>query len=325
MLVNQRASFAVAICILVCILIVIGAIFLIPSEQLEIADNATDTVQSASPSPLRVSSNPPHGRSPVHKTRQPLYKESAEPPGRLSKVEKHLSQLSLKELIPHLERMTPSDVRQLGENADWFKQLLQDERNLLSTEEYIAMETLHRRAYGGKIESEYEAFFGYPMPPPGYVSVRTEDGSRHVIEINKPYVRVKYSQTEGYEKWDNLSSAEWKEYQLLNTIVSGDKALWEAWDVDVSASVVAHAKSLRQPLYEKSWGTHNTPIVSVISHYTRDKTASDQALEDDLVRDKHLELDAQTGQSSRQSSGHDYAFHRDDVLTLIREIEASLK
>ena len=235
----------------------------------------------------------------------------------------NLSSLSLKELLPHLEQLTPQMLRELGENASWFGKLLEEETRLLSTEEYILMETLHRKAYGGQIERDYEEHFGYPMPPPGYVSIRTEGGARETIKINTPYARIKYSETEGYGNFDNLSEDEWSRYLLLTAITNSEHETDS--DIEVSASVLERARELRKPLYEKSFGTHSTPVVSIVSYYTRDKTAADEALADQLRTEKHAELDAETGQSSRQSSHHNYAYHIDDVINLIREIESEIK
>ena len=234
----------------------------------------------------------------------------------------NLSSLSLKELLPHLEHMTPQMLRDLGENASWFGKRIEDEMRLLSTEEYILMETLHRKAYEGQIERDYEAHFGYPMPPPGYISINTDDGGRETIKINTPYARIKYAKTEGYGKFDNLSESEWSRYLLLTAITNSEHDTES--DIEVSRAVLERAREMRKPLYEKSWGTHSTPVVSIVSYYTRDKTEADQALADQLRTEKHAELDAETGQSSRQSSNHNYAYHRDDVLTLIREIESDI-
>lgn len=238
----------------------------------------------------------------------------------IADIENRFNHLSLREFIPHLEQMDASDVRKLGENSQWFRELIESETRLLSTAEYIAMETLHRNAYNGQIERDYEDHFGYPMPPPGYVSVRVDEGQRETIKINTPIARITYSQTEGYEQWENLSETEWDRYNLLNTITGNDKTLWEAWDIEVSDEVVARARELRQPLWDKSWGTHTTPSVSILASYTRAKTADDIALEDQLRVDTYAQIEAEHQQSSRG----DHGFHRDDVVDLIREIEQNL-
>lgn len=242
----------------------------------------------------------------------------------LDQLEKKLGHLSLSELIPILEKMDKAVVRDLGENAEWFSDLLDTETVLLSDEEYIALETLERKVYDGKIEEDYEKHFGYPMPPPGYVMNRSNGGANELIRINKPYVRVKQTENAGYGQWDNLTQDEFTRYLILEAIANKSELL-ESWNLDVSDAVAERAKTMKQPLYEKSWGTHAGHAVSVVGYWTRPKTDADIALEDQLKTEAHADLDLETRESTRQSSNHSYATHRDDYASVIREIEAHIK
>ena len=234
---------------------------------------------------------------------------------------KELRSLSLSELIPHLKKMPPADVRKL-ENVEWYGELLETQRRSLTSEELVALETIYRASQEGKWEREYEEHFGYPAPPPGYAHVSINGGPREIIKQNTPIVRIEESEQEAYESWDMLSDDEWEQYKRVNSLTTGNDELWEHWDIQVSPEVAARADEIRQQLYEKSWGPIKTRSVSVYGSWSRDKTPADEALIDRLRREAHAKLAAETPENGLRGGG--FGTNRDDVIELLRQIEAEL-
>ena len=172
MLENLLSSKIIIGSIIACGLIIIGALIQTPQKRSDTPKTTSEVrekVASQSSQLGKGLSKTTKGwnHSKITKTPRTLpVSTQIEPQDSFQQLESELRQLSLKEIVARLEDMKLEDVRYLGENAQWFRTLIEEESRSLSTEEHIVMETVFRASLGREWEEEYEKYFGLPAPPP---------------------------------------------------------------------------------------------------------------------------------------------------------------
>lgn len=320
---KEKRGLLILGCIIGFVVISLGLMILIYPEPSETSDvlitkqTVKDVEQSIPQRSTEIRRSTPKIARAQNRAKNTMVAIPVEDTDSFEKKLEQLRSLSLSEMIPHLESMDSVDIRKL-EDVKWFVEIVETETRSLTSEELIKLETLYRASLGGEWEKEYEDFFGYPAPPPGYTYVSFDGGPRELIQENTPIVRIVDIESEGYENWDMLSDTEWEKYKRVNSLTTGNDELWAHWNIQVSPAVAERADEIRRQLYEKSWGPHKSRSVRIHGHWSRDKTAADQALEDQLRAEAHVKLAAETPEKARG----DYGTTRDAVIELLRQIEA---
>lgn len=114
---------------------------------------------------------------------QPVSDES------FKKLEAELRHLSLKEIIPRLADMKAEHVRKLGEESEWFRELLTEGMLELSTQKQTALHALEQRIYPERAK-RYEELTGRKAPPPGYTYHWEADQLPRLIKYNTTDVTI---------------------------------------------------------------------------------------------------------------------------------------